>query len=122
MWSHIINNLRVQIAWDQHLVQPSCEEQSAGIPRCSFQDGDLSCDHLYTYRLSFCDLAGVLIYILKNQLFCTKIHFNLLAPELFFFNFSITCILNLNNAGTKYVRIMKLHLKEGKKNGEYISC
>ena len=33
--------------------------------------------------------------------------FNLLAPELFFFNFSTLCIQNVNNTGTKYVRIMK---------------
>jgi len=38
MWSYIITNLRVQIAWDQQLVQPSCAEQNAGIPRCSFQE------------------------------------------------------------------------------------
>jgi len=29
-----------------------------------------------------------------------------LAPELFF-NFSTPCILNVNNTGTKYIRIMK---------------
>jgi len=33
--------------------------------------------------------------------------FNLLAPELFFFNFSTPCIYNVNNTGTKQVRIMK---------------
>ena len=32
--------------------------------------------------------------------------FNLLAPE-FFFYFSAHCIKNVNNTGTKYVRIMK---------------
>ena len=32
---------------------------------------------------------------------------NLLAPELFFFYFSTPCIQNVNNTGTKYVRIMK---------------
>ena len=32
---------------------------------------------------------------------------NLLAPELFFFNFSTPCIQNVNNTGTKQVRIMK---------------
>ena len=32
---------------------------------------------------------------------------NLLAPELFFLNFSTLCIQNVNNTGTKYVRIMK---------------
>jgi hypothetical protein len=31
---------------------------------------------------------------------------NLLAPG-FFFNFSTPCIYNVNNIGTKYVRIMK---------------
>ena len=35
------------------------------------------------------------------------IQFNLLAPELFFFNFSTPCTQNVNNTGTKYVRIMK---------------
>ena len=33
--------------------------------------------------------------------------FNLLEPELFFFYFSTPCIKNVNNAETKYVRIMK---------------
>jgi len=32
--------------------------------------------------------------------------FNLLAPELFFY-FSTPCILNVNNTGIKYVRIIK---------------
>ena len=32
---------------------------------------------------------------------------NLLAPELFFFHFSTVCKQNVNNEGTKYVRIMK---------------
>ena len=36
-----------------------------------------------------------------------SVNINLLAPELFFFNFSTPCILNVNNTGTKYVRIMK---------------
>jgi len=32
---------------------------------------------------------------------------NLMAPELFFFNFSTPSIYNVNNTGTKYVRFMK---------------
>ena len=32
---------------------------------------------------------------------------NLLAPELFFFNFSTRCKLNANITGTKYVTVMK---------------
>ena len=32
---------------------------------------------------------------------------NLLAPGLFFFNFSTPCIQNVNNTETKQVRIMK---------------
>ena len=32
---------------------------------------------------------------------------NILAPELFFFNFSTHCIYNVSNTGTKYVIIMK---------------
>ena len=39
----------------------------------------------------------------------------------FFFNFSTPCILNVNNTGTKYVRIMK-RTAFWKKNGEYIPC
>jgi len=45
------------------------------------------------------------IYVVRmptNALFI-----NLLAPELFFFNFSTSCIYNVNNTGTKQVRIMK---------------
>jgi hypothetical protein len=39
--------------------------------------------------------------------------FNFLVPELFFFSFSTSCILNVNNTGTKYVIIMKkLHFEE----------
>ena len=37
----------------------------------------------------------------------TNSDINLLAPELFFLNFSTPCIQNVNNTGTKYVRIMK---------------
>ena len=32
---------------------------------------------------------------------------NILAPELFFLNFSTLCIYNVNNTGSKQVRIMK---------------
>jgi len=38
---------------------------------------------------------------------CCLQFLNFLAPELFFFNFSTLCIENVNNTGTKYVRIMK---------------
>jgi hypothetical protein len=39
---------------------------------------------------------------------CVLCHnINLLAPELFFFNFSTLCIQNVKNTGTKQVRIMK---------------
>ena len=37
----------------------------------------------------------------------SHITINLLAPELFFFNFSTPVYKNVNNTGTKYVRIMK---------------
>jgi len=52
-------------------------------------------------------LLGELTY--KSVMYKNKTNgtFNLLAPELFFFNFSTSCILNVNNTGTKYVRIMK---------------
>jgi len=48
-----------------------------------------------------------------------KNHFNPLARELFFFNFSTFCIQNVNNTGTEQVSIMKqkLHFEENK-NGE----
>jgi len=47
---------------------------------------------------------------------------NLLSPELLF-NFSTLCIQNVNNTGTKYVRIMKqTAIWRGRKNGEYIPC
>ena len=44
-----------------------------------------------------------------SALICTIDHnkINLLAPELFFLNFSTFCILNLNYIGTKHVKIMK---------------
>jgi len=48
--------------------------------------------------------------------------FNLLAPELFFFNFSSPCIKNVNNTGTRYVRIMKQTAFWREKNGEYTPC
>jgi len=47
---------------------------------------------------------------------------NLLPPELFFFNFSTSCIQNVNNTGTKYVRIMKQTAFWREKNGENIPC
>ena len=46
---------------------------------------------------------------------------NLLAPELFF-NFITPCIQNVNNTGTKYVRIMKQTAFWRWKNLEYIPC
>ena len=47
---------------------------------------------------------------------------NLLAPELFFLNFSTHCILNVNKTRTKYVRIMKQNAFLRERNGEYIPC
>ena len=46
---------------------------------------------------------------------------NLMAPELFF-NFITPCIQNVNNTGTKYVRIMKQTAFWRWKNLEYIPC
>jgi len=40
----------------------------------------------------------------------------------YFFNFSTPCIQNVNNTGTKYVRIMKQTAFWREKNGEYIPC
>ena len=47
---------------------------------------------------------------------------NLLAPELFFFNFNTSCIQNVNNTEIEYVRIMKQTAFWRGKNGEYIPC
>ena len=41
-----------------------------------------------------------------TEVTCHSLSVNLLAPE-FFLNFNTSCILNVNNTGTKYVRIMK---------------
>ena len=46
---------------------------------------------------------------------------NLLASD-FFFNFSTTCTLNVNNTGTKYVIIMKQTAFWREKNGDYTPC
>ena len=43
----------------------------------------------------------------KSVQFVEAISINLMAPESFFFNFCTPCILNVNNTGTKYIRIMK---------------
>jgi len=48
--------------------------------------------------------------------------FKLLAPELFFLNFSTPCIWNMNKTGTKYVRIMKQTTFWREKYEEYITC
>jgi len=62
--------------------------------------------HFVLSGLRFEDLCAVpLVYLV----------FNLLAPELFFIFY-----FNVNNTGTKYVRIMK-HTAF-KKNGDYIPC
>ena len=45
-----------------------------------------------------------------------------LAPELFFFNFSTPCIWNVNYAGTQYIRIMKQTAFWTGKNGDYTPC
>ena len=47
---------------------------------------------------------------------------NILAPELFFFNFSTPYIQNVNNTGTKQVIIMKQTAFWREKNGEYTPC
>jgi hypothetical protein len=49
-------------------------------------------------------------------------HFKILEPELFFFNFGTLCTQNVNNTGTKYVRIMKQTAFSRGKNGEYMPC
>jgi len=40
----------------------------------------------------------------------------------YFLNFSTLCIQNVNNIGTKYVRIMKQTAFWRGKNGEYAPC
>jgi len=40
----------------------------------------------------------------------------------FFLNFSTPCIQNVNNTGTKHVRIMKQTAFWREKNGQYITC
>jgi hypothetical protein len=40
----------------------------------------------------------------------------------YFFNFSTPCILNVNNTGTKYVRIIKQTAFLTGKNGDYTPC
>jgi len=60
------------------------------------------CNKTICTRAQNANASGCCVVVLK----CGKC-FNILAPELFFFNFSTPCILNVNNTGTKYVRIMK---------------
>jgi len=62
------------------------------------------------YRLFLCYESGLL---------SMQVEVNLLAPELYF-NFSTPCIKNVNNTGTKYVRIMKQTSFLRGKNGEYV--
>jgi len=42
--------------------------------------------------------------------------------RIIYFNFSTPCISNVNNTGTKYVRIMKQTAFLRGKNGKYIQC
>ena len=55
--------------------------------------------------LSVCNAACIVAFVIL----WIVIYFNInpLAPELFFFNFSTSCIQNVNNTGTKQVSIMK---------------
>jgi hypothetical protein len=48
-------------------------------------------------------------------------YINLLVPELFFY-FNTSWIYNVNNTGTKYVRIMKQTAFWREKNGEFVAC
>jgi len=47
---------------------------------------------------------------------------NPLVPELFFLNFSTSCIQNVNNTGTKQVSIMAQTAFWREKSGEYRAC
>ena len=91
---------------------------------CSYYHISSTTKSFITQRSTFYVILTVLIfYSLANAIsklpedgaeapkhegeFINNLIFNLLAPELFFFNFSTPCIQNVNNTGTKYVRIMK---------------
>jgi hypothetical protein len=50
--------------------------------------------------------ATVLYTEIQESRLSPRTLFNPLAPELFF-NFSTPCVQNMNNTGTKQVRIMK---------------
>jgi len=68
--------------------------------------------------------SGLLVWLTK----CTTSHPVSLRYVLtfwrrnYFFNFSTPCIQNVNNTGTKYVRIMKQTAFWREENGEYIPC
>jgi len=82
-----------------------------------------------------CSLCNHLVDVPDTTIFdaiCTELQFqiagnlpslplNLLASELVF-NFSTPCMQNVNNTGTKYVRIMKQTAFWRGKNEEYIPC
>ena len=52
-------------------------------------------------------VTAIFMALPRQNKYLTHPLINLMAPELFFFNFSTSCIQNVNNTGTKYVRIMK---------------
>ena len=62
--------------------------------------------HKGNKNLEVSNLSSVPVHSTQTGIISLEI-LNLLAPELFFFNFSTPCIQNVNNTGTKYGRIMK---------------
>ena len=62
------------------------------------------------YKHGICFIATDYSYhiMLHRHMFCTLLEFlTFWRRNYFFFNFSTACIQNVNNTGTKYVRIMK---------------
>jgi len=66
---------------------------------------------------------AVIVFMLEGcftfPLFLTRLNF---GAGIIFLNFSTLCIYNVNNTGTKYVRIMKQTAFLREKNGKYIPC
>ena len=91
---------------------------------------------IYNFLFCFIKHLAVNIYIIWRQIFTRSYLRNYYAvgsqiyttPSLtfwrrnYYFNFSTPCIWNVNNTGTKYVRIMKQTAFWRGKNGEYIPC
>ena len=95
--------------WEQHVISIGYKNVPCMVDQRLRQKQQICTKHICT------KLAGKIF--LRFTLF-----YLLFGAGIIFLNFSTPCIWNMNNTGTKYVRIMKQTAFWREKNGEYTPC